>query len=507
MRPSSTGPDAGTRVPPAAPTPRTSRLFGLPLRPAERRLVLFLGDVLVLFGAGIAALAIWAWLRPDIGLNLEFIGGQWAWLLGLSAAWLVLCGVAGAYNLRVAANPRLISRRLLLAALVFVVMYLALFFVVSVPPALLQSHALGSRQLLRLVPIVFAALAVVADLVWRSFYALVLTREYFQRRVIVVGAGWAGRTIAQAIHEGGEGTYEIVGFVDDSPKKLGIVSDDTGHGHPVLGDRYALKDLISQHEVNTLILAVTHQVQGELLAALLDCLELGVEIVPMPILYEQLTGRVPVEHVGDNWYVAMPIEHPGAGSLYPLIKRLEDVVLASVGLLCLGLALPIIAIAIRLDSPGPVFYTQERVGKGGRLFRAYKFRSMGLDAERGQAAWAAENDPRVTRVGRILRKAHVDEFPQFLNILRGEMSAVGPRPERPEFVQELAEEIPFYRIRHAAKPGMAGWALTKQGYAASKEDALVKLQYDLYYVKHQSLLLDALILARTVVDALTLGGR
>jgi len=171
------------------------------------------------------------------------------------------------------------------------------------------------------------------------------------------------------------------------------------------------------------------------------------------------------------------------------------------------LATPFIALAIYLDSSGPIFYTQERIGRGGKMFRVYKFRSMIIEAEKKGAVWATEGDSRITRVGKFLRKTHVDEFPQFLNILKGEMSAVGPRPERPEFVKELAQEIPFYRVRHAVKPGMAGWGLVNQGYGSSKEDALIKLQYDLYYIKHQSLWLDVVILLKTILDTLSFGGR
>jgi lipopolysaccharide/colanic/teichoic acid biosynthesis glycosyltransferase len=215
-----------------------------------------------------------------------------------------------------------------------------------------------------------------------------------------------------------------------------------------------------------------------------------------------------VEHVGGNWYVAMPLQPPSAGALWPAVKRLFDLLTAGLGALCLTLAFPFIALAIYLDSPGPIFYTQTRVGKGGKRFKVYKFRSMVPDAEKGgRAVWAKRHDDRVTRVGRIMRKMHVDEFPQFFNILKGEMSAVGPRPERPAFVEELAEEIPFYRVRHAVKPGMAGWGLVKQGYGASKEDAVIKLQYDLYYIKHQSLWLDIIILLKTVLDTVTFGGR
>ncbi len=266
-------------------------------------------------------------------------------------------------------------------------------------------------------------------------------------------------------------------------------------------------DLIRKSQIKILIVAVKREVTGEFLQILTDCLELGVEIVPMPVLYEQLTGRVPVEHVGGNWYVAMAIHHPDNGALWPMLRRLMDIVLASLGLLFLLPFLPFIALAIYLDSPGPIFYTQERVGQKGERYKVYKFRTMVPDAEKGQAVWAEKNDQRVTRVGRILRATHVDEFPQFLNIIKGEMSAVGPRPERPEFVEELAREMPFYRVRHAVKPGMAGWGLVKQGYGASKEDALVKLQYDIYYIKHQSLWLDIVILLKTIIDTLTLRGR
>jgi lipopolysaccharide/colanic/teichoic acid biosynthesis glycosyltransferase len=232
-----------------------------------------------------------------------------------------------------------------------------------------------------------------------------------------------------------------------------------------------------------------------------------VDIILMPVLYEQLTGRVPIEHVAAQWCVAMPVGHPGTHGLWPLVKRFIDVVLASIGLALLGLALPLIAAAIHLDSPGPIFYLQERVGQGGQRFHLFKFRSMVSEAESDRAIWASRDDPRVTRVGRLLRATHLDEFPQFVNILKGDMSAVGPRPERPEFVEELATEIPFYRVRHAVKPGMAGWGLVRQGYGASRDDAVLKLQYDLYYIKHQSPWLDLVILLKTIVHTITFRGR
>jgi len=341
----------------------------------------------------------------------------------------------------------------------------------------------------------------------RGLYRVVAAHAALRRRALIIGAGWAGRTIAEALAEQSDGTYQVIGFVDDDPAKQNLTLHVSRLTLPVLGNRYSLPTLIRQHRIDTLILAITHDANGELLQVLTDCLELGVEIVPMPVLYEQLTGRVPIEHIGSNWYVAMPLHHPLTRPFNRLIKRIFDIAGATLGLIFLALAFPFIALAIYIDSPGPIFYVQERVGQGGRIFRAYKFRTMVPDAEKDGAVWAQKNDPRVTRVGRILRKTHIDEFPQFINILKGEMSAVGPRPERPEFVEELAREIPFYRVRHAVKPGMAGWALVKYGYASSKEDTIVKLQYDLYYIKHWSLWLDLVILLKTVLDMLTLRGR
>ncbi|MER3426461.1 MAG: sugar transferase [Thermoleophilia bacterium] len=349
----------------------------------------------------------------------------------------------------------------------------------------------------------FLLLSAASLLAARGLYTLLLAPSAPPRRVLIVGAGWAGRTIAEALAQEGRSLYTVLGFLDDDPTKQGT----TVGGWSVLGDRHALPDVIRRHHVDTVVAAITWNPDAEWVRILMDALEQGVEVIPMSVLYEQLTGRVPVEHVGDDWHVALPIQHPLTRPLNRALKRAFDVVAATLGLLVLAPFVPLIALAIYLDSPGPIFYTQERVGRGGRIFKVYKFRTMIPNAEQGQAVWAQENDPRVTRVGRLLRKTHIDEFPQFLNILKGEMSAVGPRPERPEFVEELAREIPFYRVRHAVKPGMAGWALVRYGYAASKEDALLRLQYDLYYIKHWSLWLDLVILLKTVLDAITLRGR
>ncbi len=479
----------------AFPTALSRRLplIHLPLRVSERRLLLGLLDVTALT----LGLLVVLWLRLGHDFSFRLLWERPLWFGLLILLWMPLAVAFDAYELRTASRWGSSVASVLKAGGLTLVIYLLIPYVT---PHLVRS---------RLTIFLFVAVGLAFLASGRSAYSLALAQPAFQRRVLIIGAGWAGRTILDAIQEYGNGLYQVVGFIDDDPAKQGlsIHSPHTQESFPVLGNRRSIKSLASSKQISALVLAITHEVNGELLQILMDCLELGVEVIPMPVLYEQLTGRVPIEHIGDNWYVAMPIQHPGSGALYPLLKRLMDIVLASIGLLFLGLATPFIALAIYLDSPGPIFYTQERVGKGGRIFKVYKFRTMVPDAEKGKAVWARENDPRVTRVGRFLRKTHVDEFPQFLNILKGEMSAVGPRPERPEFVEELAREIPFYRVRHAVKPGMAGWALVKYGYASSKEDAAIKLQYDLYYIKHQSLWLDVVILIKTIVDTLTLRGR
>jgi exopolysaccharide biosynthesis polyprenyl glycosylphosphotransferase len=265
---------------------------------------------------------------------------------------------------------------------------------------------------------------------------------------------------------------------------------------------------VKQHGVAELIMANGGELSSDLFQGVMACYEQAVAIVPMPLLYEQITGRIPIEHVGQqHWTVVLPLQGDSMFDVYPPLKRLIDIGLSLFGLVCFVLFLPLLALIMLLDTPGPIFYAQERVGKGGSIFRVIKLRSMIPNAEKMSGPkWAQENDPRVTRIGRVLRKTRLDEVPQLLNVLRGEMSLIGPRPERPYFVDQLTQQIPFYRTRLAVKPGLTGWAQVRYHYGNSTEDSLVKLQYDLYYIRHQSLTLDLLILLRTVGKMLLFQG-
>jgi sugar transferase (PEP-CTERM system associated) len=250
--------------------------------------------------------------------------------------------------------------------------------------------------------------------------------------------------------------------------------------------------------VTEIIVAVRDQRGGVVpMDQLLECRLAGVPVRTLEGFYELLRGRVPVESLKGSWLIYGEGFRQNWWRTFE--KRLIDVV-ASLALLAVFLPVMVVtAIAIAFESGSPIFYRQERVGRGGKRFVIWKFRSMRLDAEAdGKARWAEAGDPRCTRVGRLIRKTRIDELPQLFNVLMGDLSLVGPRPERPEFVAGLAQEIPFYNARHSVKPGVTGWALVRYAYGASSYDAKKKLEYDLYYVKNHTLLLDVLILIETV---------
>jgi exopolysaccharide biosynthesis polyprenyl glycosylphosphotransferase len=464
----------------------------LPLQISERKTLLVFIDVLLVNAATLFALWLWTRRDPWRSLSQGFVLSQAHWFLSLTALWLLLASVNDFYELKTAANLLSSALTLLRITALMLLVYPLIYFFSP------------RNSLPRLFILFYAVLSFFFLGLWRSGYALFFSRLPFQRRAIIVGAGTSGQTIVQTIRENLGPDYQLVGYIDDDHDKQGQVIE----GLPVIGTRRDLTSLVMSKDISDVILAITHNMHRELFRALIDCQEQGAQITPMPLLYEEITGKVPVEHIGDNWPAALPLHHPSTGSFFPLFKRAVDLSITAIGLTVLVILLPLVALALYIDSPGPIFYTQERVGKGRKTFRLVKFRSMIPNAEKeGKAVWAKKGDPRITQVGRFLRLTRLDELPQFINVLKGEMSVVGPRPERPEFVAELEEQIPFYRVRHSVKPGMAGWGLVRYGYADSVEDALEKVEYDLYYIKHQSIYLDLLILAKTLGAMISLKGR
>jgi sugar transferase (PEP-CTERM system associated) len=303
-----------------------------------------------------------------------------------------------------------------------------------------------------------------------------------RRPVMIIGSEEEARGV-QAALESGVPKFVVAGFYDPASR---------------LFSENELCDVARRLGVKEVIVAVRdHRGSAVPMNQLLECRINGISVVDLAGFYEREHGQVPVHALKSSWLVY------GKGfaqdPVRTAVKRIVDVVGS---LVLLALAAPVMvlaAAAIALESGRPILYHQERVGRGGRTFQCLKFRSMRTDAEKdGVARWASASDPRVTRVGRLLRKSRIDELPQLLNVLRGEMSLVGPRPERPAFVRQLAEAVPYYDVRHSVKPGVTGWAQVRYSYGASVEDATRKLQYDLYYVKNHSLFLDVLILVETV---------
>ena len=463
-------------------------LPSLGLRASERRLLLVVVDVLIVNAALIGALVIWAGFNPAPAVILNAS----KWFVTATLVWLACASFFDCYDLARAAAPFSGATSCGSAALATALVY-------ALTPWL--TPALESRGLIA----TFGGFALGGVMVWRLGYAKLVIQPWFQQRALVVGAGWAGRALAAALRSAPEGAanpfrgtgYQLVGFVDDDPEIAGTVVEEI----PVLGTRNDLVSLAGRHQIDEVILAVTHRhaIHEGLFDALLRCRELGFRVTNMSVIYERLLGRVPVEHVGRDLHMVMRMDERAGDRLYRVVKRVVDIALALLGLVALGVMIPLVALINALTSSGPLFYRQPRVGQGGRTFTMLKFRSMVPEAERESGAvWASRTDERVTPVGRLLRRVRLDELPQVINVLRGEMSVIGPRPERPEFVELLAGELPFYRARHTVRPGITGWAQIQFDYGDSVEDAKVKLEHDLYYVKYAGPALDARILLQTI---------
>jgi exopolysaccharide biosynthesis polyprenyl glycosylphosphotransferase len=466
----------------------THRTFSVQL--VEHKHILWLVDGLLVFVALLGGLWLGA-QRSDWVFSAQLIWSYSPWFVGMISLYFFMATANGVYRPKTATNFWATTIALIKTLASIFVIYLLIYALI--PPYTLPRHFTGF----------FALIALLLLLGWRRLYGLVFVMPAFQRRAIVMGAGWAGKTIVKTLNSFTHSYFRVIGFVDDDPDKQKKTIDGT----PVLGPTNSLFTLALQHNATDVVLAITHDVPGDILANLLICYEQGLRVSTMPDLYERLTDRIPVEHVGDNWFVVLPFDGQGQNLSYRVAKRGLDVLIAVIGLSIFSLILPLLAIAIVLDSSGSIFYRQKRVGRGGQIFELVKLRSMVIDAEEdGQAKWAERYDKRVTRVGRFLRRTRLDEAPQLFNVLRGDMSLVGPRPERPEFVIDLQQQIPFYRTRLTVKPGLTGWAQVYYDYGRSVTDALEKLRYDLYYIKHQSIQLDLIILLKTISTILLFKG-
>lgn len=460
----------------------------------DRRTILFTGDFLVAFISLIISLMVWGYSERFIGFSLEFIQKRVPpWFFFFPLVWLIL--LVELYDIRQSTDWKAVVRGIALAALTGFGLYLLLFFYYVDPPkSLLPRRGVAS----------FLIIVSVLTLCWRMIYMRIFSNPKFMRRYLLVGGGKSGHLLLNSVGRLSPLPFNIVGIIDDDPQK----ADTEIEGYRVIGNSETLMEIIEEQEITDIIVAITGEMMGKMFQALLVAHELGVEIIRMPRVYEELLMRVPIRILEADWILKSFIDDVRPKGFYELVKRLLDIAGGFVGLFMMLFVLPFVGLAIYLESGSPIFYTQIRSGKRDERYHIYKFRTMRNDAEAdGKPQWASEDDQRATRVGKYLRKSHLDELPQFYNVLRGEMSLVGPRAERPELVSLFEKHVPFYRARLLVKPGVSGWAQVNFGYAATIDETITKLEYDLYYIKHRNILMDIMILLRTPSTVFGFRGR
>jgi exopolysaccharide biosynthesis polyprenyl glycosylphosphotransferase len=465
-------------------------MSGWRIRPRDQRTILLISDLLVAYLALAAALYIWSLRDQWVPTFFSERVNPNLWFYFLPFIWIVF--LAEMYDPHRSKNKRQTVVGISLAILAGLVSYALLYLVA--PKGSLPRWGVG----------VFLVLAGAFTIIWRLTYIRIFTGQAFLRRVLVVGAGKAGKTIAEVYHGLHPHPFCMVGFIDDDLTKIGSELEK----FPILGSSKSLPELIEKEAITDLVIAITGEMSSETFQSILDAQERGVDVIPMPTLYEELLGRVPVHHLDSEWLVRSFVNEARVNGFYEIIKRLLDILIALVASLVYLLVYPFLALAIVLDSGSPVLYRQTRSGKGGKPYAFFKFRTMRQDAEKdGIARPAEENDARITRTGRFLRRTHIDELPQAWNVLQGQMSIVGPRAERPELVEQYQKVIPFYRARLLVKPGITGWAQVNYVYSATVAENSIKQEYDLYYIKHRGLLMDFTVILRTIWQVIGFRGR
>ena len=444
----------------------------------KRKAMLASGDMACVAGA--LGLSVALCLGPVAGL--AFLRDRWTYLLGCWLLFPVAFYLCGLYE---SARLRRVHAVILSAAL-------------SVSVALLLcgtvAYVTGSARVGRGITFVFA-LALFGGIVFlRAMNAEATRRGLMGPRCLIIGTPEQAERVLDLVSRHEYAGLQVIGRIDPgNHMQPGIVDDDL----PVLGDLSTLHEVVARHDIDRLILACSLDEEPVLLRNLRPLRYRGVTIVDFVSLHEELAREIPLDDIDDEWLFRAALNSSQVH--IRRLKRVTDLILATLIVIPVAvLVFPVVALFIKLNSTGPVFFKQERLGLGSKPFMLIKFRTMRADAEKlSGPMWSTDNDPRITRVGRLLRKFRIDELPQLINVLRGEMSLVGPRPERAVFVKKIAETVPLFPERLLVPPGITGWAQVMAPYASTIEDSRRKLQFDLYYAKHLSFFLDALIFVKT----------
>jgi len=441
----------------------------------------------LLFGGDLAFLYISLWLTLLIryGLKIKDIHPdlQNPLLLPFTIiyiVWLIVFYIIGLYDLQIARNNLNFYATLFKALLINASLGIAFFYFIPY-------FGVTPKTILFINLLIFALLWSG----WRQIYNKLIAASVFLNNVFFIGETKETKDLVEYIKKNPQLGFRIKKVAQ--PQEVALIFDLI---------EYLIKD-----RIQTIVTAIDPRNDIMPVRNLYYCLPLNITLYDLPTFYEKITGKVPISAIEKIWFLENLMREKK--SVYESVKRAFDIIFALIlGIISLAL-FPFIALAIKIDSAGPVFYKQKRVGENNQIFNIYKFRSMIKDAEKDGAKWARKKDERVTKVGKFLRASRLDELPQLLNVLRGDMSFVGPRPERPEFVfgANLQRQIPFYQIRHLVKPGLTGWAQINFEYGASLEDTIEKLQYDLFYIKNRSFVLDAGIVLKTIKIVLSAAGR
>lgn len=460
------------------------------LQNSEQRFILILGDLLA--GAIALFLSLFIWAQADaLDFTAEFFRTRVdTWFYFLPLIWMVL--LVDTYDLGKAGKFKSTLKGVAIALIVASIAYLVVYFLV--PPMSLPRVGVAA----------FIIITSILTIIWRLIFIRMFKAVSQQRRVLIIGAGKAGTELSYEIVRSDPKPFNLIGFIDDDPLKL----NTRIHGIPVLGNYLTMESIVEQMGVSDLILAISHEMNPGMFAEILEAQEAGIELVTMQDAFEHLTGRVPIDLLQPDWVVRAFLDRKPNSGFYRIFKRLMDIFLGLIGLIGLAVLFPFIAIGLIIDDGFPIIFKQERLGRGGKPYTIYKFPTMRKDADNTQTGLVtAQKDPRITPFGKVLRKTHLDELPQVINVLKGEMSFVGPRPERSELVRVFQSGVPFYRTRLLVKPGITGWAQIHQGYAETVEETSIKLEYDLYYISHANIWMDITILLRTVGSVLGFKGR
>lgn len=453
-----------------------------------RKVLLCLGDLVILLGSLFISLSVRQMkIVPPEEFRLHLYLFLPVFLISIIVFFLF-----DLYNLKILKNIYRTTYLLFLAILLNSLLAISFLYIFT------QFFSLTPKTILFL----FVFFNFFLTLVWRFlYYDLFFAHYRYTKKVLLIGSPQTNGSIDKIV-TGADGVdYRIIGFVSaiDEEKSSPYPSI------PYLGQCRDIQKIIKENRVDELIVAFDYRQHPDFVRELSDSLALGVKIFEWPIFYEDVFQKVPTNHIDHFWFIYNISE--SNKRLYERIKRFFDVLIATTGTLFLFFITPLVALGTKLTSEGPIFYKQKRIGLNGKDFVLVKFRTMVNDAEKDGAKWSKKNDDRITKFGQFLRKTRLDEIPQFINIFKGDMSLVGPRPERPEFLPILNQKIPFYYKRNIVRPGVTGFAQIMYPYAASIEDSIEKVGYDLYYIKNRSLFLYFKIILRTIKVMLMFKGR